>query len=183
MRSKYTADIEVPEFNTLEQFINWCQDSLVQEILKKKPESLSQLASHPNVKPWLNEFFNASRCVKTSTTTPPESETDRLRILTMSNPEDKAFLEEVIAQFAEKGVIVEEVKPKQKTEGIEGIRQKAEEETEEKTKEELKSFGRYRILRKLAEGGGYFEEVRVVSDTRREVEGMRRRITILRVRM
>jgi hypothetical protein len=35
------ADIEVPEFNTLEQFINWCQDSLVQEILKKKPESHS----------------------------------------------------------------------------------------------------------------------------------------------
>jgi|GEM_PF-2920720 len=126
-------EISVPEFRTLDEFVNWCQDPFVQEFLKKNPQVISGLITHPNVERWLDEFLDV---VQKTTNSDVRSHRDTIRLLTMSNPEDRKFVQEIVERYRS-----------QKT----TVQRDAGEEA--KPQEELSLFGRYRIHRKVAEGG------------------------------
>ncbi|MCX7703654.1 MAG: protein kinase, partial [Planctomycetota bacterium] len=144
-------EVSVPELKNLDELLEWLQSPSVQLLVNKNPDAAQKLASHPHIKPLINEFLSASKHIKTATTTPPHSETDTLRFLTLSNPEDRAFIEQVIEFYKQRSVVIDESANGEKGASLESAKFETKEEGAE-TKE-LTSFGRYTNLRKLAEGG------------------------------
>ncbi len=119
--------LSIPKFDSLEEFITWCQRPEVRTGVEKYPNALSRIASHPEVTPWLAEFTETMQGIQPEGLSPAES----LRMLVIPAPRETAYLAEVIK--LSKGAVIE-------TAEIEPV-------------DTLPTFGRYRIKRKIAEGG------------------------------
>jgi tetratricopeptide (TPR) repeat protein/predicted Ser/Thr protein kinase len=94
-RARETSMTEpaVPRFDSLSDFVRWWQTPEVQEHIADKPEVISELGTHPNIKPWVHAFAAELRKVHPSLSATPET---ALRILTACTPEDRATAETIL---------------------------------------------------------------------------------------
>ncbi|MFH1421426.1 MAG: tetratricopeptide repeat protein [Planctomycetota bacterium] len=90
------SKIQAPEFFSLEEFIRWWQTPDIQQSIRDNSGLVAEYIAEPHIEPWINKFLKT--CQET-TSKPPLSKKDTLIILTMNKPEDKEFIDNVIAQY------------------------------------------------------------------------------------
>ena len=83
----------VPQFTSLDAFVDWARTPQVREALEEKPELLLELTPHPNIKPWLREFREGMRELGGQV---PLSDEEGFRLIINPSEKDKATIVDVL---------------------------------------------------------------------------------------